>query len=99
MHLHIHAAAPAALSLIGLASALSAHASASEVDPASAVRGSLGVPLDDLTLSSGAGVTVFLLNAGFFLLFAAICVAVRRAHLHKGKHIPFEAGSRSPLAR
>jgi hypothetical protein len=99
MRLHISSAAPAALTLVGLVSALSAHASASEVDPASGVRGSLGVPLDDLTLSNGAGATVFLLNAGFFLLFAAICIAVRRADARKGKHIPFKAGSRSPLTR
>jgi hypothetical protein len=54
---------------------------------------------DDLVFSSGAGDAVFLLNAGFFLLFAAICVAVRRAHSHKGKRIPFKAGRSSPLAR
>ena len=99
MRLHISSAAPAALTLVGLLSALSAHASASEVDPASAVRGSLGVSLDDLTLSSGAGTTVFLLNAGFFLLFAAVCIAVLRADARKGKHIPFKSGSRLPLTR
>jgi uncharacterized membrane protein len=99
MRLHIHTAVPAALTLVGWVSALSAHASASEVDPASAVRGSLGVSIDDLALSSGAGASVFLLNAGFFLLFAAICVAVRRARRQKGRYIPFKAGRSSPLAR
>jgi len=99
MRLHISSAAPAALTLVGLVSALSAHASASEADPASAVRGSLGVPLDDLVLSSGAGTAVFLMNAGFALVFAAICIAVRRANSRKGKHIPFRASSSSPFAR
>jgi len=62
MRLHFHTAVPAAVTLVGLISALSAPASASEVDPASAVRGSLGVSLDDLVLSSGAGATVFNLH-------------------------------------
>jgi hypothetical protein len=74
-----------------LVSALSAHASASEVDPASAVRGSLGVSLDDL--STSAGTTVFLLNVGFALVFAAICIAVRRAD-SKTKRVPFRASSK-----
>jgi hypothetical protein len=99
MRLHFHKAVPAALTLVGLVSGLSAPAWAGEPDSASAVRGSLGVSLDDLLLSNGAGATVFLLNAGFLLLFAAICIAVRRADARKGKHIAFKAGSRSPLTR
>jgi hypothetical protein len=95
MRLHFHAAVPAAVSLVGLVSALSARASASESDSASAVRGSLGVSLDDLLLSNGAGATVFLLNAGFALLFAAVCVAVRRKDSKpKGTRLPFRAGSK-----
>jgi uncharacterized membrane protein len=96
MRLHFHTAVPAALTLVGLVSALSAPASASESDPASAVRGSLGVSLEDLVFSNGAGATVFLLNAGFVLLFAAFCIAVRRKH-SKRKHIPLRAASK--LAR
>jgi hypothetical protein len=97
MRLQFHTAVPAAISLVGLVSALSAPASASEADPASAVRGSLGVPLDDLVLSSGAGATVFLLNAGFALLFAAICIAVLRAEARKRRQVPLRG--RSHFAR
>jgi uncharacterized membrane protein len=93
MRLHFHTAVPAALTLVGLVSALSAPASASESDPASAIRGSLGVSIDDLVLSNGAGATVFLLNAGFVLLFAAICIAVRRKD-SKAKDIAFRATSK-----
>ena len=95
MRLSFHTVVPSAITLIGLVSALSAPASASEADPASAVRGSLGVSLDDLVLSSGAGATVFLLNAGFLLLFAAVCIAARRRDSKpKGRQIPFSAGSK-----
>jgi uncharacterized membrane protein len=93
MRLHFHTAVPAAISLVGLVSALSAPASASEADPASAVRGSLGVSLDDLMLSNGAGATVFLLNAGFVLLFAAISIAVRRADSRKHRQVPLRGRS------
>jgi hypothetical protein len=48
-----------------------AHA-AVEADPASVVRGSLGVSLDSLSLSSNFGELVFLLNGGFALLFGAV---------------------------
>ena len=92
MRLHFHTAVPAALTLVGLLSALSAPASASEVDPASAIRGSLGVSLDDL--GTGAGATVFLLNAGFALVFAAICIAVRRANSRNSRRLPFRVGSK-----
>jgi hypothetical protein len=95
MRLHFHTAVPAAVMLVGLVSALSAPASASETDPASGIRGSLGVSLDDLAFSHGAGATVFLLNAGFVLLFAAVCIAVRRMDSNpKGRYIPFRAGSK-----
>ena len=94
MRLHFHTAVPAAITLVGLVSALSAPASASEeADPASAIRGSLGVSLDDLAFSNSAGATVFLMNAGFALLFAAVCIAVRRAD-SRAKHLPFRAGSK-----
>jgi hypothetical protein len=94
MGLYFHTAVPAAISLVGLVSALSAPASASEADPASAIRGSLGVSLDDLAFSSGAGATVFLMNAGFALVFAAVCIAVRRADSRTAKHQAFRAGSK-----
>jgi hypothetical protein len=95
MRLHFHTAVPAALAFVGLVSALSAPASASEADPASAIQDSLGVSLEDL--STGAGATVFLLNLGCALVFAAICIAVRRAGSRRARHIAFRA--RSKLAR
>jgi hypothetical protein len=94
MRLHFHTAVPAVLTLVGLVSALSAPASASESDPASGIRGSLGVSLEDLAFSHGAGATVFLLNAGFALVFAAICIAVLRTDSRTAKHLPFRASSK-----
>lgn len=43
-----------------------------EDDPASAVRGSLGVSLENLSLKNNPGRLVFLLNGGFALLFGAV---------------------------
>jgi hypothetical protein len=52
-----------------------------EADPSSAVRGSLGVSLEDLSLSNHPGELVFLLNAGFALLFVVFaCFAAARRH-------------------
>jgi hypothetical protein len=52
-----------------------------EADPASAVRGSLGVSLENLSLSNHLGELVFLLNGGFALLFGAFaCYAAARRH-------------------
>jgi hypothetical protein len=52
-----------------------------EADPATAVRGSLGVSFDNLSLSNNVGKLVFLLNGGFALLFGAFaCFAVARHH-------------------
>jgi hypothetical protein len=56
-------------------------APAVEADPASAVRGSLGVSLEDLSLGNNLGKLVFLLNGGFALLFGAFaCFAAARHH-------------------
>jgi hypothetical protein len=50
-----------------------------QADPASAVRGSLGVSLENPSLSNNLGKLVFLLNGGFALLAGAIaCFAVNR---------------------
>jgi len=52
-----------------------------EGDFASAVQGSLGVSLEDLSLSNNLGKVVFLLNGGFALLFGAFaCFAAARHH-------------------
>jgi hypothetical protein len=86
MRLRFHTVVPSAITLIGLVSALSAPASAGEADPASAVRGSLGVSIDELA-STGAGAAVFLLNAGFALLFLAVAIAARRRNPRASGHI------------
>jgi hypothetical protein len=52
-----------------------------EADPASAVRGSLGVSLENLSLGDNRGTLVFLLNGGFALLSGAFaCFAVAKHH-------------------
>jgi hypothetical protein len=52
-----------------------------EADPASTLRGSLGVPLEDLSLSNSLGKLVFLENGGFALLFGTFaCFAAARHH-------------------
>jgi hypothetical protein len=88
MRPYFHRVVPAAVTLLGLISALSAPASAGEVDPASAVRGSLGVSLEDLVFSSRAGASVFLLNAGFALVFAAVAIGARRRDSRGAGHMP-----------
>jgi hypothetical protein len=95
MRPHFHTAVPAAFAFVGSICALSAHASATEVDPVSALRGSLGVSIDDLALSHGAGASVFLLNAAFVLLYAALAIALVRRSNSKGAHIPSRATSTS----
>ena len=45
---------------------------ADEIDPASAFRGSLGVSLDDLSLTDHFARVSFLLDGGFALLFGAL---------------------------
>jgi hypothetical protein len=92
IRLHFHTVVPTALALVGLIFALSTSTSASEVDPASDIQGSLGVSFGDL--STGPGATVFLLNLGCALVFAAISIAVRRAGSRQAKHLTFRAGSK-----
>ena len=101
MRLRFHTVVPAAFTFVGLIFALSAPASASEIDQASTMVGSLGVSIDDLVFSTDAGPTVFLLNAGCALLFAATCIALmwvdsRKSSRHSGR-IPLR--SRSDFAR
>jgi hypothetical protein len=88
-----HTVVPSAVALVGLISVLCAPASAGEVDPASAVRGSLGVSVDELVLGGGAGAAVFLLNAGFALMFAAVAIGARRRNPRRGRHIPYKPTS------
>jgi hypothetical protein len=57
---------------------------ATAIDPTSALRGSLGASLGDLSLSNNFGKLSFLLNGGFALLFgafASLAVARRRSRI------------------
>jgi hypothetical protein len=58
---------------------------AAEIDPSSAVRGSLGASLNDLSLGNHFGALSFLLNGGFALLCCAFVwfAVVRRRHNQK----------------
>jgi hypothetical protein len=62
-----------------------------EIDAASAVRGSLGAPLEDLSLDNSSGEFSFLLNGGFVLLSGAFaCFAVvgrRRTPSNDREHV------------
>jgi hypothetical protein len=71
-----------------------AWASVSQIDPASAVRGSPGVSLENLGLSNDFGKLAFLLNAGFVLLFGLLAVIVGR-HRPKRMRSPVSAAERS----
>src|SRR5271168_3141736 len=62
-----------------------------EADPASAVRGSLGVSLENIGLGNNLGDLAFVLNGGFALLSCAIaCFAVATRHrepIHDRDHL------------
>ena len=93
MRLHLQCIVPSAAALIGLALAQSSQAAA-QIDAASAVRGSLGISNENLMLGSSGGASVFLLNAGFALLFGAFALMARRAGKRRGDaRIPFRATS------
>jgi hypothetical protein len=62
--------------VIGLV--LGASASAADIDPTYAVRGSLGGSLKDFLPSSNYGAVVFFLNAGCVLLFGALAIIAQR---------------------
>ena len=90
MRSQIHAIVPAAAAVLA-ALGVSASASAADVDPASAVRGSLGVSIGDLSLDTSLGAAVFFLNAGCVLLFVAIALTLKRAKPHSSLRIPFRS--------
>jgi hypothetical protein len=62
-----------------------------EADPVSAVRGSLGVSIENLGFGDNLGELAFMLNGGFLLLSGAVaCFAVARRHcepVHDRDHI------------
>ena len=97
MRLQFLTVVSAAFTFVGLVSALSAPASASEIDRASVMVGSIGVSIDDLVFSYDAGPTVFLLNAGCALLFVAVCIALTRADSRNSRRVPLRP--RSDFAR
>jgi hypothetical protein len=90
MRRQINAIVPAAVAILA-ALALTATASAADIDPASAVRGSLGVSIEDLSLDARVGAAVFFLNAGCLLLFAAIALAFTRVKPQMSLRIPFRS--------
>jgi hypothetical protein len=69
---------PAEVAGIPAVTAGSATISAPLADPASAVRGSLGFSLEDLSLSGNLGRQSLLLNGGFALLFGLLAVILGR---------------------
>jgi hypothetical protein len=71
--------------------ALSSLASAADVDPASAIRGSLGASIIDLSFDSGGGVLLFALNAACVLFFAAIAVMATRSKARRAPRIPLRS--------
>jgi hypothetical protein len=93
MRLQLPSIAPSAAALIGLALAKGSRAATLPIEAASAVRGSLGVSIEDLVLSGSGGATVFFLNAGCALLFAAAALVVRRRDTRHTTRIPFRPTS------
>jgi hypothetical protein len=93
MRIHLQSVAACAVVLAAVA-LLSAEIKVPAVgidDSASAVRGSLGVPLEDLSLSNDLGELSFLLNGGFALLagaFACFAAVKRRREPVSGHHLP-----------
>ncbi len=67
--------------------AQSSFAAAADVDPASAIRGSLGASITDLSLDSSGGTLLFFLNAGCLLFFAAIALMVTRSKARRAPRI------------
>jgi hypothetical protein len=71
MRLHLDSiVASAAISLFGAIRA----GYATDIDPNSAIRGSLGVSLEDLSLGNTVGTMSFYLNAGFALVICAVAI-------------------------
>ena len=86
--------ASAGLFGVALASqALASEAPANQIDAASAVRGSLGVSIDDLVLGSSSGACVFFLNIGCALLFGILVAMARRRDARNPALVPFRSTS------
>lgn len=90
---------PIGFGLAVLASVLvsaNALALATDNDPATAIRGSLGGSLEDLSLNGNLGTVSFYLNGGFALLFIlfAVLLVIRRRRNRKPS--PSRTPQRSP---
>jgi hypothetical protein len=72
MRLHLRSIAAIAVSAGVVLLLVAFKIPAAEIDPASAFRGSLGVSLDDLSLTDYFARVSFLLDGGFALLFGAL---------------------------
>jgi hypothetical protein len=81
MRLHLQSVATGAIASVAVALLFAATnvPAATAIDPTSALRGSLGASLSDLSLSNDFGRLSLLLNGGFALLFGAFAsLAVAR---------------------
>jgi hypothetical protein len=91
MRLPIRSLIPVALA--GLLASNGSSASATQVDAASGLRGSLGsslgASLEELALGNSTGALVFLINGIFALLFSGLAIALIR----RGDRIPPGSGA------
>jgi hypothetical protein len=69
------------LAAVGLLLVVAFHgtAGAALADPASAIRGSLGTPLEDLSLENSTGALTLILNGGFVLLAGVWALLLTRS--------------------
>jgi hypothetical protein len=82
--LSVISASTVALATVGLLVLdLHAAAAAATIDPATAVRGSLGVSLEDLGIKSTIGELSLYLNGGLALLSGALAALLVRANRRK----------------
>ncbi len=99
MRVHLRSIAAIAVASAGAALLVVAFKMPSaEIDPAFAVRGSLGVSLEDLSLSNDFGKLFFLLNGGFALLFGAFAgfALFRRSRSPMSHSVP-KGGKRTDI--
>jgi hypothetical protein len=91
--LSVVSASAIALTTVGLlVLGLHTPAGAAAVDPATVVRGSLGVSLEDLGINSAIGELSFYLNGGLALLFGALAALVVRVNGQAKRTAPVPGG-------
>jgi hypothetical protein len=74
MRLNLQSIVPIAVPMALCFVTAGARASVLEIDPSPTVRGSLGVPIFDLSLDNPLGAVSFFLNAGFALLCSVVAL-------------------------